>query len=131
MTSTGRWGHVRSHATALGSVGVASIVGAVAAFVFQIVTARLVGPDDFGLLAAFFSIVNVAAIGSSALQNSVAVQTAGGSESTTVRAKMRVPVDALIVGLAGGILVLVLSPLLADALGSSLGIVVAAAVSIP
>lgn len=129
--SPGRWGHVRAHATALGSVGVASIVGAVAAFAFQIVTARLVGPGDFGLLAAFFSIVNVAAIGSSALQNSVAVQTAEGRESTTTRAGMRVPVDALIVGLIGGILVAAISPLLADALGSSLGIVMAAAVSIP
>lgn len=131
MSSTGRWQHLRSHATALGSVGVASIVGAVAAFVFQIVTARLVGPDDFGLLAAFFSIVNVAAIGSSALQNSVAVQTAAGGQSSSVRSGVRVPVDALIVGLAGGILVVVISPLLAEALGSSLGIVVGAAISIP
>lgn len=109
----------------------ASIVGAVAAFVFQIVTARLVGPDDFGLLAAFFSIVNVAAIGSSALQNSVAVQTAAGGPSVSVRTGVRVPVDALIVGLAGGILVVVISPILAEALGSSLGIVVGAAISVP
>lgn len=130
MTSSGRWGHVRSHATALGSVGVASIVGAVAAFAFQVVTARIIGPDNFGLLAAFFSIVNVAAIGSSALQNSVAVQTAEGG-SMTVRSGVRVPVDALIVGLVGGALVVAISPLLADALGSSLGIVVAAALSIP
>lgn len=130
MTSTGRWGHLRSHATALGSVGVASIVGAVAAFAFQVVTARIIGPDNFGLLAAFFSIVNVAAIGSSALQNSVAVQTAE-SGSMMVRSGARVPVDALIVGLVGGALVVAISPLLADALGSSLGIVVAAAVSIP
>lgn len=130
MISTGRWGHLRSHATALGSVGVASIVGAVAAFAFQVVTARIIGPDNFGLLAAFFSIVNVAAIGSSALQNSVAVQTAEGG-STAIRSGVRVPVDALIVGLVGGTLVVAISPFLADALGSSLGIVVAAALSIP
>jgi len=111
-------------------VGVASIVGAVAAFAFQVVTARIIGPDNFGLLAAFFSIVNVAAIGSSALQNSVAVQTAEGG-STAIRSGVRVPVDALIVGLVGGTLVVAISPFLADALGSSLGIVVAAALSIP
>ncbi|MDQ1137590.1 O-antigen/teichoic acid export membrane protein [Microbacterium sp. SORGH_AS 1204] len=130
MTSSGRWGHVRAHAAALGSVGIASIVGAAAAFAFQILTARLLGTADFGLLAAFFSIVNVAAIGSSALQNSVAVQTAADGEASE-HSGWRIPVDALLVGLLGGGVVVAAAPALSTALGASVGVVIAAAVSIP
>jgi O-antigen/teichoic acid export membrane protein len=124
-------GHFRSHAVALGLVAGASVVGAGAAFVFQIVTARFLGADDFGLLAAFFSIVNVAALGSSALQNSVAVQTAMADPSVALRSRFAIPLDALILGGAGGVGVALLTPVLGAALDASVWIILAAALSIP
>ncbi len=129
MTGSGASGHMRAHALALSMVGVASIVGALAAFAFQVATARLLGTEDFGLLAAFFAIVNVAAIGSSALQNSVTVQTATLVDAAPGGA--RVPLDALLLGLVGGALVAALAGPLGAALGTSTWIVVMAATSIP
>lgn len=130
MTSSGA-DHIRAHASALGVVAAASVAGAVASFVFQIVTARFLGADDFGLLAAFLAIVNVAAIGSSALQNSVAVQTAISEPAAVARRHFGVPRDAVLVGLAGGVAVAAFSPWLAEALDASAWVVIAAAVSVP
>ncbi|MGZ0068022.1 hypothetical protein [Microbacterium arborescens] len=124
-------GHVRTHAMALSAVGVASALGAVAAFVFQILTARSLGTADFGLLAAFFSIVNVAAIGSSAVQNSVAVETAAAPSSRASGIRRQIPADALVIGAGGGLLVAALAPRIADALGANVSIVLAAAATIP
>ncbi|WP_323986360.1 MATE family efflux transporter [Microbacterium plantarum] len=109
----------------------ASALGAVAAFVFQIVTARSLGTADFGLLAAFFSIVNVAAIGSSAVQNSVAVETAAAPRSGGTGLRRQIPTDALVIGVGGGLLVAALAPWIADALGANLSVVFAAAATIP
>lgn len=124
-------GHFRAHAVAVGLVAVASVIGAIAAFVFQILTARLLSVEEFGLLAAFFAIVNVAAIGSSALQNSVAVQTALETSEGRRAAGLRIPIDALVVGGLGGVVIAVLSPVLSTALDAGVGVVVAAAVCMP
>jgi len=71
-----RLGYLRRHAAPLATVGAVSVVGILASTLFQALTGRGLGPAAFGLLAAFLSIVNIAAIGASALQNSVAVATA-------------------------------------------------------
>lgn len=132
MTEDRSAGHFRSHARAVGLVGMASVIGAVAAFAFQILTARLLGAGDFGLLAAFFAIVNVAAVGSSALQNSVAVETAVADRvAGPAGRRAPVPLDALVIGLAGGVVVGALAGPMGAALDASAWIVVAAAVSIP
>jgi O-antigen/teichoic acid export membrane protein len=71
-----RLGYLRRHAAPLMTVGAVSVLGIVATAAFHAVTGRGLGPAAFGLLAAFLSIVNIAAIGASALQNAVAVATA-------------------------------------------------------
>lgn len=121
--------HLTAHARGLAAVGIASVVGILASFAFQVVSARYLGVADYGLLAAFFVIVNVAAIGSSALQNSVAVHTA--AELGTARPRKHWPIEALILGVAGGAAVAAVSPWLASALDTSVLVVLAAASSIP
>lgn len=125
--------HVRAHARALFAVGVASILGIVASFVFQLLSARSVTPAEFGLLSAFFVIVNVAAVGSASLQSTITVKTAEALSKPSPRARSarRLPVEALILGLGGGALVAAASPLLAEALDTTPVIILAAAVTIP
>lgn len=50
-----------------------SLLGILASAGFQILVIRQLGPTSFGILAAYFALINVAAIGSSAVRNSVAV----------------------------------------------------------
>lgn len=128
---TGIGVHVRSHGKALMAVGVASVLGIVASFAFQLISARFLSPADFGLLAAFFVIVNVAAIGSASLQSSVTVQTA--SALTTVRSgqRRRWPVDAVLLGVGGALIVAALSPWLASSLSTTPLVILAAAATIP
>lgn len=124
--------HVRTHGSALALVGLASMIGALAAFAFQILTARYLGPADFGLLSAFFAIVNVAAIGSSSVQNSVTVETAAAlSESIPPSRRNRWPVEALAIGVTGSLIVAALSLVLADALDTTVPVVLAAALCVP
>lgn len=124
--------HVRSHARGLSAVAVASAVGILASFAFQILSARYLAPADFGLLSAFFVIVNVAAIGSSSVQNSVTVHTAAAlSDPDAGSRRRRWPVDALVLGLAGGLLVAAAAPWLAASLDTTAAVVIAAAVTIP
>lgn len=125
--------HVRSHGKALLAVGVASGLGIVASFAFQLLSARFLSPADFGLLAAFIVIVNVAAIGSASLQSSVTVQTASALVSTEhdARSSRRWPLDAIILGLGGGVVVAALSPWLASALSTTPLVILAAAATIP
>lgn len=128
--------HVQAHAKPLLVVAVASGLGIAASFAFHLLSARYLPPDDFGLLAAFFVIVNVAAIGSGSLQSAVAVQTAASERSMTEtssarRLRERVPTDALILGLSGAAAVAVLSPWLAQVLATSPIVVIAAALTIP
>lgn len=124
-------GHVRAHASGILVVIVGSAVGALAALVFQLVTARALGPASFGLLSAFFTIINVAAIGSSSLQNSVAVATASDLTRPRNGRFSRWPSEAAGVGIVGGIAVAALSPLLADVLSTTPEMVAVAAISVP
>ncbi|KRA22512.1 hypothetical protein ASD65_17240 [Microbacterium sp. Root61] len=103
-----------------------------AAFGFQIGSARYLAPADFGLLSAFLVIVSVAAIGSSSLQNIVTVQTAAEIALHAAAPKRRrVPWEAITIGVVGGALVAVISPWLARALDTTPVVVLAAAVCIP
>jgi len=126
-------GHVRTHAKPLLGVAFASGIGILASFAFQFVTLRYLSPADFGLLAAFFVIVNVAAIGSASLQSAVAVQTAAVMPETPRRRGLRakIPVEALTLGVGGGAVVALLSGWLAAALGTTPLVIMAAAASIP
>jgi O-antigen/teichoic acid export membrane protein len=120
--------HLTSHARGLAVVAIASAVGIIASFGFQVVSARYLGLADFGLLAAFLVIVNVASIGSSALQNSVTVHTAAREPSGS---RGRWPVEALILGFAGAAAVAIVSPWLAAGLDTNVVVVLAAAAFIP
>jgi O-antigen/teichoic acid export membrane protein len=86
----------------LSAISATSLLGIFAAFLFQILTARALGPSEFSLFAAFLAIVNIGAIGSSALQNAVTVQTArsiSGSQDLTAKAKLdSTLVEALLIG---------------------------------
>ena len=120
--------HVTSHARGLAVVVIASAVGILASFGFQVVSARYLGVADFGLLAAFLVIINVASVGSSALQNSVTVHTAAAERSAS---RGQWPVEALILGFAGAAAVAIVSPWLADGLDTDVVVVLAAAAFIP
>lgn len=124
---------LRSHASGLALVAIATVTGALASFVFQILAARGAGPENFGLISAFFAIVSVAAIGSSSLQSSVAVHTAEMSFSADsgVQPRRRWPAAALAIGLAGGIAVAIISPWLAVSLNTSPAVMLAAAACVP
>lgn len=128
----GMGSHVRAHAKALLAVGVASVLGILASFAFQLVSARFVSPEEFGLLAAFFVIVNVAAIGSASLQSTVTVQTAAAlTLPAGARRARRWPFDAIALGVGGGVVVAALSPWLATALNTTPLVILAAAATIP
>ncbi len=131
--SSGLGVHLRSHGRALLAVGVASALGIIASFAFQLLSARFLSPADFGLLAAFFVIVNVAAIGSASLQNSVTVQTASAltPADPAPAPRRRWPVDAILLGAGGAVVVAVLAPWLASALSTTPLVILAAAATIP
>lgn len=126
-------GHFASHARGLSAVALASIVGVIAAFAFQIASARYLEPADFGLLASFLNIISIAAIGSSALQNIVTVNTAAAmsADGRGASERTRVPWEAIAIGAGGGIVLAAVSPLLASALDTSAVVVLAAAACIP
>lgn len=104
--------HLVHHGKSVFLIGIISGVGIIAAFGFQIITARYLGPADFGILAAFFACINIAATGSSSLQNSVAVQSARTvSSNKTSQDKSLFKLDvfmveALTLGGAGALIVL-------------------------
>lgn len=123
-------GHISHHAKGLSAVAIASVLGIAASFAFQVVSARYLAPADFGLLSAFFVIVNVAAIGSSALQNVVVVSTAANTESHRTDS-WRVPLESIAIGLMGGVLVTAVAPWLSVALGTTPGVIIAAAGTVP
>ena len=116
-------GYLRRHAWPLISVGGLAVLGIASTSGFHVVTGRGLGPAGFGLLAAFLAIVNIASIGASALQNSVAVVTAASlaapAEERPRRRLDGATVEALVLG--GGIAgaIVLASPLLADALDTS------------
>lgn len=127
------------------SVAFLSGIGILATFLFQVATARLLSPSEYGLVAAFLAIVNIAAIGAGALQNAVTVQVAK-QESTPrlplVRENSRVfrlifstfdatTVEAAALGFSGAILLLLFYKPLSQQLHTDPIILVAAAVTIP
>lgn len=106
---------------ALSLIALASICGIFAAFLFQVITARALGPSEFSLFASFIAIVNIGAIGSGALQNSVTVQTAlelSGLKPELSHKRKIDPslLEALCLGLFGMLIVLVFSKQIADIL---------------
>ncbi len=125
-------GHAGAHIVPVLLMGGATGLGALAAFFYQVVSARSLGPADFGLLAAFLAILNVAAIASSALQNSVAVRTAELLTSPDPGASPRRRVsEATVLGVGGGLLVAACTPLLVRTLDTTVPAVLAAAVAVP
>ncbi|WP_242471930.1 lipopolysaccharide biosynthesis protein [Blastococcus sp. TML/C7B] len=116
-------GYLRRHAWPLISVGGLAALGIASTSGFHVVTGRGLGPAGFGLLAAFLAIVNIASIGASALQNSVAVVTAAALTSPPADRPRRgidgATVEALVLGGGFAAAVALASPLLADALDTS------------
>ncbi|MDR6973266.1 hypothetical protein [Leifsonia shinshuensis] len=110
---------VARHGRALAEIGIVSALGIVATTAFQIITIRGLGPSSYGLLAAALALINVAAIGSSALRNSVAVTTAetlhsGLAPAATGRRRLDGSfIEALVLGGLGTLGVFALSSTLA------------------
>jgi O-antigen/teichoic acid export membrane protein len=118
----------------LGAISLVSFLGIFAAFLFQIMTARSLGPIDFSLFAAFLAIVNIGAIGSSALQNAVTVQTAKSisARNPTLKKSKLDPtlVEATVIGLAFFVAISVFSRQLANYLGAPSWTMFLAAISL-
>ena len=125
-------GHAAPHVVPVLLVGLATAVGTVAGFAAQAISARGIGPQDFGLLAAFLAIVNVAAVGASSMQNAVAVGIAADSpaldDALTPRRRVS---PATVLGLGGGVIVLLLTPALVRTLDTTPAVVLLAAAVIP
>jgi O-antigen/teichoic acid export membrane protein len=128
-------GYLRRHAAPLLTVGGLAGVGILSTSAFHVVTGRGLGPGAFGLLAAFLAIVNIAAIGAAALQNSVAVVTAeppAGEDGRPLRRLDSAVVEALVLGGILTVAIVAAAPLLANWLGtSSLAVYLAALTVIP
>lgn len=129
-----RWG-IRRHGKAFLSVGLISAIGILASVGFQVLTSRSLGPEAFGLLAAFMAIVGIASTGSSALQNSVAVGAARAATqlpNETQKAKKwdASLIEAVSLGGAGTIIVLLFAQPLAGLLNTGIEAVVLAAATI-
>lgn len=124
MTRSGRSSLFSRHGSALLEIGVASGLGIVASAGFQVVATRGLGPESFGLLAAFLALINIAAIGSSALRNSVAVAVAGSHDLPVTRTARRhwldsSLVEALVLGAVCTAGLLIASPWLASSIESN------------
>ena len=135
-----RLGYLKRHMGPVMTVGAVSAFGILATAAFYSFTGRRLGPDAFGLLAAFLSIVNIAAIGASALQNAAAVSTARTlaepndvhEPSSVSRRLDGATVEALVLGGVGTLGVVLLAPMLADRLSTStLAIYLAALTILP
>ncbi|HEX5994712.1 MAG TPA: oligosaccharide flippase family protein [Jiangellales bacterium] len=122
-------GHTAHHAAPVFAVGVATVLGALAASAFQVIAARAVGVANYGQLAAFLALLNVAAFTSSALQNAVAVASAGQGLIGEAR-RGRVS-EATILGLSGGVVLALLTPVLVHTLNTTPLVVLLAAAAIP
>jgi O-antigen/teichoic acid export membrane protein len=126
--------HYANHSAAVIRLGLISVLGIAATFGFQIITARMLGPEDFGVLSAFFAIVSMAAIGSSSLQNAVAVQTAralaAGGSGIPPRRLDGFTIEALVLGGGGALIVALGSPLIMQGLNTALFVPLLAAVTV-
>ncbi|QAY74577.1 hypothetical protein ET445_15790 [Agromyces protaetiae] len=127
-----------THGRALAEITAISALGILATAGFQVVAARGLGTEQFGLLAAFLAVVNVVAVGSSALRNSVAVATAAveptgasGTDSPSRRRHLDGPfIEALVLGGAATVVVLAIGPLLVGSLDASWLLVLVTALGI-
>jgi O-antigen/teichoic acid export membrane protein len=127
------------------SVAILSGIGILATFLFQVATARLLSPSEYGLVAAYLAIVNIAAIGAGALQNAVTVQVAkqingprpsSSSQYSTVIRRLfstfdATTIEAAVLGFSGAILLLIFFKPLSQELHTAPVILVAAAATIP
>ena len=127
-------GHYAQHGAAVIKIGAVSLLGVLSSFGFQIVTARSLGPGDFGVLSAFFAIVTMASLASSSLQSAIAVETA---RALTLGAKPAgapridgFTREALILGGAGAATVIAASPLIARSLQTEIYVPWLAAIAI-
>ncbi|MGO4691578.1 lipopolysaccharide biosynthesis protein [Glaciibacter sp. 2TAF33] len=117
-------GLVSQHGRAILEIGLVSVLGILATAGFQIVSLRGLGAEQYGLLASFLALINVAAIGSSALRNSVAVTTADVTRPPQARNPRRGRLDssmieALVLGGACTCAIVFLSPWLASSLAAN------------
>lgn len=135
---SGRFAHLElgRHSRAFLGVGIVSAVGIVAALGFQVLTGRFLGPEAYGLLAAFMAIVSIGATGSSALQNSVAVGTASAiaaEPSPGVRRRFDSSlVEAVVMGVAASLVIFAVAPALAGMLKSgTLAVILAGCTMLP
>jgi O-antigen/teichoic acid export membrane protein len=123
-----------AHGRALAEITLISGLGILATAGFQIVAARGLGTDEFGLLAAFLAIINVVAVGSSALRNSVAVATAAAPSTTALPARRRYwdgpAVEAMVLGGAATVVMLAVGPFLVGSLDATWFLVLLTALSI-
>jgi len=122
------------HGRALFEIAVVSALGILASAGFQVVTTRGLGPEAFGLLASFLAIMNVAAIGSAALRNSVAVNVAAAPTVPAPRARRfdGSLIEALSLGGACTVGILIASPWIASSVHSGiLAPIIAAVVMVP
>ncbi len=138
MTRWKQTGLLSQHGRALVEISVASALGIVASAGFQVVATRGLGPEAFGLLAAFLALINIAAIGSSALRNSVAVATAEflSKPETALQKRTRFldsfSIEAIALGGACTVGVLLASPWLATSIESKpVALIIAAATIVP
>ncbi|TFC19198.1 hypothetical protein E3O19_03425 [Cryobacterium algoritolerans] len=137
MTGKKLGGLASQHGKAILEIGVVSVAGILASAGFQVLAIRGLGPQGYGLLASFLALINVAAIGSSALRNSVAVITAQsgltqdrpGSRRRWLDSSL---VEALVLGTVCTAGILVVSLLLASSLDTNVpALIVTASVIIP
>ncbi|HLP23586.1 MAG TPA: hypothetical protein VK139_06055 [Microbacteriaceae bacterium] len=124
MTTEPSSGAVR----AVAPLFVLSIAGIMASALFQIMVIRALGPASFGILAAYLALINVAAIGSSAVRNSVAVGVAR-VDLHRAGARDRTQLEALTYGGVFAVVVVVL--LLGGAYPSAVGGIFVLAAVIP
>ncbi len=132
----GRGGNVvAQHGRALFEIVLISGLGIVASAGFQVVATRGLGPEGFGLIAAFLAVINIAAIGSAALRNSVAVQVAATLTFAPPIGRRRPDASLIEAAALGSILtagLLIASPWLAGSLQSnSLALLLTAGTVIP
>lgn len=125
------------HGRPLLVIAVVSALGIVASAGIQIVASRGLGPQGFGLLASFLALINVVAIGSAALRNSVAVIMAETQFSTSkINSRPRLidtsMIEAIVLGGICTLGILLVSPLLASSLETNAtAFILAAAIVVP
>ncbi|QGQ18891.1 hypothetical protein GC089_06095 [Cellulomonas sp. JZ18] len=129
---------VGAHGRALAGLGVVTVVGVVATAGFQLVVIRGLGPVEYGLFASLLAFLNVASIGSGALRNSVAVDTAasraaGSTAGTPARRLLDgSAVEALVLGLVCTVAGVVAAPYLTASLDTTVvPVLVVAAAALP